>query len=457
MPPISPEDIAVLASRVSGPVFARASEGLDAEVSGQNLLIVHRPDIAVGAANETDVVEAVRFASEHALTINVQATGHGTHAAYESGLIITTKRLDDVAVDPDTRTATMGAGARWSAVVEAAAPHGLAPIAGSSTNVGVVGFLLGGGLGPLARSHGFGSDWLREVRVVTADAQVRTASATENPDLFWAIRGGKSGFGVITKVSVELAPIPELYAGALWFDAPHVDAALRTWTAWAATAPDDVTTSAALVRMPPLDFIPEPLRGRRLLTIRFAYPGATADGERFAAPLRDAAPVYIDALGPMALENVAQIHNDPDEPASMNGWSHGYALRDVDEAFIERTLESFGPDAESPFTIAELRHVGAAAARDGAEESAVGGRSGAFIFSLLGISPEPMTDVFAAYAAGFTASVAEAMLPETTINFAGDTDDAEIYALAWPSETFARLGQIRRQYDPAGLFPSGPH
>lgn len=457
MSPISTEDIAALASRVSGPVFARDSEGLAAEVTGQNLLIVHHPDVAVGAASENDVVEAVRFAADHALTVNVQSTGHGTHAAYESGLIITTKRLDGVTIDADARTASIGGGARWAAVVAAAAPHGLAPVTGSSTGVGVVGFLLGGGLGPLARSHGFGSDWLREVRIVTADGEIRTASATDDPDLFWAIRGGKSGFGVITNVTVELAPIAELYAGALWFDAPDIGTALRAWSAWAATAPDDVTTSAALMRMPPLEAVPEPLRGRKLLSIRFAYPGSQADGERLAAPLREAAPVYIDALGPMPLANVAQIHNDPDEPSPIQAWSQGYELGELDGAFIERTLESFGPDSESPFTIVEFRQLGGAAARDVVGGSAVGGRSGHFVFSLLGISPQPMAEVFANYAGAFTASVADSILPETTINFAGETDDAEVYARSWSPENVARLALVREQYNPAGLFPSGVH
>lgn len=452
---ISPEEITELASRVSGEVFARDAQGLPAEVRGQNLLIVHRPDVAVGASTEDDVVGAVRFAAAHGMPVNVQSTGHGTHAAYESGLLITTKRLDTVEIDVQERTATIGAGARWAAVVAAAAPYGLAPISGSSTNVGVVGFLLGGGLGPLARSHGFGSDWLREARIVTADGEIRRASATENPDLFWAIRGGKSGFGIITSVTIELAPIAELYAGALWFDEAHSDAALRAWSTVAATAPDALTTSVAFVRMPPLDIIPEPMRGRRLLTIRFAYPGSHTRGEQLAAALREAAPVYIDALGPMPLADVAQIHNDPDEPAPMHGWTRGYALTDLDTEFVERMLQSFGPNAESPFMVAEIRHVGGAASRDVEGGSAVGGRSSRFILSLLGISSEPITDVFGQYAKTFTAAIADSVRSETTINFAGDSDSAEEHARAWSPDAFARLAHIRERFDPEGILPSG--
>lgn len=455
MNPFSSEDLSALASRVAGPVLVRGSEGLAAEVTGQNLSIVHDPDLVVGAANEDDVTEAVRFAADHALTVHVQSTGHGTHAAHDSGLLLTTTRLTGVTISPQARTASIGAGARWADVVAAAAPHGLAPITGSSTGVGVVGFLLGGGLGPLARSHGVGSDWLREVRIVTADAVARTASATEEPELFWAIRGGKSGFGVVTRVVLELAPVAELYAGSLWFDAPHVGTALHAWSAWTETAPENVTTSAALMRMPPLEILPETLRGRDLLTIRFALPGSQEEGEHLAAPLRDAAPVHLDDLGPMPLTDVAQIHNDPDDPSPIQGWSHGYALADIDEDLIERTLEAFGPTSQSPFLFAEFRHVGAAAARDVVGGSAVGGRSGHFLLSLLGISSQPMTDEFASYAGAFTASVAEAILPETTINFAGDTDDEDVYARAWSPETVDRLARVRERYDPTGLFPSG--
>jgi FAD/FMN-containing dehydrogenase len=219
-------DFSLLASRVSGPVLTPADGGFAEEVSGQNLAFSHTPEVAVGATSADDVAEAVKFADANGLHVSVLATGHGSHAVVSSGMLITTRRLDRVTVDAQARLATIGAGARWGAVVAAAAQHGLAPITGSSTNVGVVGYLLGGGLGPLSRSHGFSSDYLRSVTIVTADGETVVA---DDGDLFWALRGGKGGFGVVTEVVLGLVPIDHLYAGALVFEEQHIETVLRAW------------------------------------------------------------------------------------------------------------------------------------------------------------------------------------------------------------------------------------
>lgn len=452
MIPVTTEDIAALSESVTGPVLTRGDAGITAETSGQNLLISHDPDLVVGAATEADVIEAVQFARDHGLAVHVLATGHGTARAYTDGLLLTTKRLAGITIDPDTRLATIGAGARWRDVIAAAAPHDLAPVTGSSTSVGVVGFLLGGGLGPLARSHGFASDWVRGVHLVTGGGELVTANEAENADMFWAARGGRAGFGVITEVTIELAPIPALYAGSLLFDEANIAKAFRAWSRWTATAPDEVTTSAALMQMPPLDVIPEALRGRKLLSIRFAYAGSSEEGERIAAPLRNAADVYIDALGPLPLTDVARIHGDPDEPSAAHVWSNGHMFTELDDDLAERLLEHFGPTSRSPFTIVELRQLGSRTASDVPVGSAVGGRAGAFIFGAIGISPEKRDAFFAAAAAPFTASVDRWLSPETTVNFAGEAPLPELEPRAWAPETLERLAEIRTAHDPAGLF-----
>ena len=182
-------DIAELRSRVSGTVLRPADEGFAAEVAGFNLAIEQTPDVAVVATSTADVVEAVLFARELALPVRVQSTGHGAHDRITEGVLVSTRRMASVKLDPATRVATIGAGARWSRVIAAGAPLGLAPIAGASSSVGVVGYLTGGGFGPLARSHGVSSDYVRGFTVVTGTGDVVEASATSNADLFWALRG----------------------------------------------------------------------------------------------------------------------------------------------------------------------------------------------------------------------------------------------------------------------------
>ena len=157
---------------LAGRVYTPADAGYAPEIAGFNTAVVHTPEIVVAATSAADVAAAVRLAREHRHRVGVQGTGHGAHTPITSGLLISTRRLDSVSIDAATRTANIGGGARWSAVVATAAPQGLAPIAGSSTNVGVVGYLLGGGLGPLARSHGFSSDYLLGARLVTGSGEL---------------------------------------------------------------------------------------------------------------------------------------------------------------------------------------------------------------------------------------------------------------------------------------------
>lgn len=433
-------------------VLVRGDDGVAQEVAAFNTLIQHDPDAVVAASSEADIAAAVRFAAEHGLPVHIRATGHGAEAPITSGLVISTQRLNSVAIDADARTATIGAGARWRSVIDAAAPFGLAPVTGSSVNVGVVGYTVGGGLGPLVRSHGFTSDWVRGFRVVTAAGEIVTADANSNSDLFWALRGGKGGLGVVTQLTIELAAVPALYAGSLFFDAPHIETALRAWVDWLPSAPENVSTSVALLSMPDLEFIPAPLRGRKLLNLRFALPGDAAEGERLAAPLRAVAPVYIDGVGPMALTEVATIHNDPE--AGGPSWTHGAGLNDINQDLITALLGVAGPASESPFVAVELRHLGAAAARDVPAGSAVGGRDAAAMLTL--IAAGPSAAAAPAQADAVTQAVTPWLSATTTVNFAGDiTRDGSIER-SWPADIAARLAAIRAEYDPTHVFAFGP-
>lgn len=442
-----------LAASVSGPVLAPGDAGFAEELSGFNLAVSHTPALVVGATSTADVVVAVRYAAEHGLAVRMQATGHGAEHPITDGLVVTTRRLDTLSIEGDV--ATIGAGVRWDAVIAAAAPHGLAPVTGSSANVGVVGYLLGGGLGPMARSHGFSSDQLLGARVVVASGEVVDASPEGDAELYWALRGGKGGLGVVTQVRVRLLPLPELYAGSLTFDAPHADAVLRGWIDWTATAPRDVTTSLVTVRFPDLEFLPPHLRGRFLTTLRFAYPGSAEEGERLAAPLRDLAPVETDALGPMALTEVAQIHADPTDPGP--GWGFGGLLEPLDADFADVFAQTFHPTAPIPFLAIELRHLGGRTAVDVPEGSAVGGRSGAFAFHVVG-APDPslFAEVLPAAAQGYLAAIARWVAPETTPNYAGAIESEAEFRTLWPADVFDRLQAVRRRVDPAGIFAYGP-
>lgn len=447
-------DLVDLARNVSGSLLLPADDGYAAACTGFNLAVAPRPDAVLVARDEADVVAGVRFAREAGLPVRMIATGHGAAPVPAGGLLLNLRALDAVSVDVGGRTATIGGGATWAPVVAAAAVHGLAPVTGSSTGVGVVGFLLGGGLGPLSRRFGVGSDHLVSMRVVTGAGEVVTASPEENADLFWALRGGKGGLGVVTRVTVDLVAVPRLYAGALLFAAADAKAVLDGWRTWCGTDDPEVTTSVSLLRFPDLDQVPPPLRGRHLLSLRFAAAIDAASGERLAAPLRALAPVYLDALGPLPLADVAKVHSDPEGP--MPGWTRGLMLHAIDDRFVHTLLGLVGPGTRAPFLGVEIRQLGGAIV-DTAGGSAMGGRENPYSMTVIG-APDPAlfdTVLPGAYA-GFRAAIAEWVAPTTTINWLGESDDPAEFRTAWSPEAFTRLSEVRRRYDPDGVFPFGP-
>jgi len=453
-------DFTALRAHTSGDVLTTDDDGFADELTGFNLYYSHQPEAVVAAADATDVVQAVRFARANALQVRAFATGHGDHDTITDGLVVATSRLDRVEIDPVSRIATIGAGTRWAPVVAAAAEHGLAPIAGSSANVGAVGYLLGGGLGPLARSHGFSSDYVRSFSVVTGTGDLVEASAQENPDLFWALRGGKGGLGIVTEVRVELVDLPAIYGGSILFDAEHIESVIRAWTDFTQSAPLDVSTSVAIIRMPPIEQVPELLRGKTIVALRFAYPGAETDGARLLAPLRAVAPALLDTVGVMPMKNVALIHNDPTEPGL--GWSTGALLSRIDQDFVSTLLEDVGPDRQAPLVAVELRHLGGATRIDVPETSAVGGRGASYAISVIGslqhpvLSPADAEGAVSAAAFGLLDELAPWIAAETTINFAGKPRDPAHFASAWPPKTYTRLAEVRARFDPDGVFPYGP-
>lgn len=448
-------DLSDLARAVSGRVLLPADDGYVAACTGFNLAVVPRPDAIVRVADADDVVAAVRFARGAGLPVRVMATGHGAHDAFEGGLLLHLGDLHAVRIDAAARTATFGGGSRWAAVIAAAAEHGLAPVTGSSPTVGATGFLLGGGFGPFARTWGAGSDRLLSLRVVTGEGELVTVSAEEHPDLFWALRGGKGGLGVVVEATVSLLEQSELYGGTAFFDIHDAQSVLEGWLAWSGDADPAVTTSFTIVRFPDLELVPPPLRGRHLLGIRFAAPVDAEEGARLAAPVRALGPVALDGIAPLPIGEVARVSNDPTDPSP--AWGRGLMLRSADSDFVRALLGVVGEGATAPFVAVDVRQLGGAAARDVEGGSPVGGRENPYVVLVIG-APDPSlfeTVLPGAYA-GLHAAIAPWIAPTMTINWLDDPGDPVAFAAAWSPEDRARLDGIRHRYDPAGILPYGP-
>jgi FAD/FMN-containing dehydrogenase len=440
-----------LRSRIAGPVFEREDQGLAAEVACFNTVFSHTPDIVVGATCEADVTEAVRYAAREGLKVFVQTTGHGASAPLTCGLLITLWRLNGVRVDRRSRLATIEGGASWEPVIAAASEHGLVPVTGSSTSVGAVGYTLGGGFGPLCRTCGCTSDWVRAFRVVVAAGEVITASASENSELFWALRGGKAGLGIVTSMDVELLPEPTLYGGGLFFSAANCERVLAAWVEWTRSVPESVTSSVALIRMPDSDRVPFVLRGQYVLHLRYVCVGSASEGERLLAPLREQVPVLVDGVDVLPAVDIATVHQDPQE--SGPNWHKGMLLDRVDQAFVTALLATVGPETMSPFRGVEIRRLGGAVSRDVPEGSAVSGRSAGYTLALIGIpEPEGPHVDFDAYAQMVTDAIGPWVSSQANINFTGFITTIQDFELVWPHVTGERLTRIRQRYDPQELF-----
>lgn len=432
--------------------YAPGDAGFADALRGFNLAVVHTPDAAVAARSADDVVAAVAVANELDLPVRVLGRGHGTFTPIADGIVVTTDRMGGVEVEVAARTARVSAGASWDDVLAAATPHGLAALCGSAPHVGVVGYLLGGGIGPVARTYGFAADHVRSFELVTADGRLVRADEAENPELFWALRGGKWGLGIVTAVTIDLFPLTHVYGGGLYFAAEDAPVVLRAFGAWSRDLPEQLTTSVSLLRLPPLPELPEPLRGRFVAHLRVAYVGAAEAAEELLAPMRALATPIIDTVGELPYAAIGSIHSDPVQP--MPVIDGGVLLDAFDAAAADALLGVVGPDAEVPLAAVEVRRLGGALAREPQVPNAVGGRDAAYSLHIVGAPvPELFGTVIPAVTGAALAAVADRGRGRTQVNFVGAASASGAATAAWDDSVRERLDEVRRRHDPQGRFP----
>src|SRR5699024_7038637 len=266
---------------------------------------------AVRARAARDGPPAVRSAGRHDLPGAVMATGHQASVPSDGGIMVSTAAMDRIRLHSRSSSVTVGPGVQWGPLMDKSSRLGLAGLAGSSRSVGVVGYTLGGGLSPaLGRLHGYNADHVTRLEIVTADGELREATPEQEEELFWAARGGKGNFGIVTSMDFGLFEVRRLYAGALMVAAETAPEALRAWRDWAREVPESVTTSAAFVQVPPDAPLPEPVRGKLVLSLRVSHVGDADEGERLLAPLRDAGTVLADTVREMPFTDWGEIHSD---------------------------------------------------------------------------------------------------------------------------------------------------
>ena len=414
-----------------------------------NVAVEQRPAAVAYPGCADEVSDIVRAAAASGLKVAPQGTGHnaGPLGNLDDVVLLRTSGMTGVTIDPERKVARAEAGALWLDVVEAAAPYGLAALHGSSPDVGVVGYTLGGGIGWYARALGMSANHVVGLELVLGDGTQIRADADTNPDVFWAARGGGGNFGIVTTIELQLFDIATAYAGMMLWDQEHAEKVLRTWAAWTETAPDCVSTSFRMMNLPPMPELPPFLRGRQLVVIDGAV---LADDEQAAAVIADlrALEPEMDTFARVPAASLVRLHMDPEGPTP--AVSASTILADLPDAAIETFLALTGRGSGSTLLAAELRQLGGALARPAEGAGVLPMLEGKFVLFGVAIAATPemaaqghadataLVDGLTAYASG-----------RDYLNFAEQRVDVRA---SFSAEDWQRLKGVRSAVDASGLL-----
>jgi FAD/FMN-containing dehydrogenase len=432
-------NIASLSRSIAGRVLSTGEPGYDDHRRAWNTAVDQRPAAIVVPDPDdvaADVSSTLVAAAEAGLRVAVQGTGHGaTGLVDESVILISMSHLRDV--DIESGRARVGAGARWSDVVGPAAGQGLAALAGSSADVGVVGYSLGGGIGWLARRYGLASNAVAGAQVVTADGAIQWVDAEHEPELFWALRGGAANFGIVTELLIDLCEVPTVQAGALVWPRDRAGDVLAAYAEWAIDLPEDITPTLVMTAPP---------SGANVM-IGVCSTGSGDDLDAILAPLRELGGQLEDTVTAMSPADLGRVHRDPVQPTA--SVSDARLLEQL-PAGTARGLARHAPGEGSPLAMVELRRLGGAIARGGEGHGALNRLDGDYLLFALGI--EDVTGDRAAIETGIAdvlESLASFETARTVLNF---VDHPVTGQTEFDPQTYRRLQALRTQMDPSGVL-----
>ncbi|HEV2813549.1 MAG TPA: FAD-binding oxidoreductase [Solirubrobacteraceae bacterium] len=443
---LTAHDVDQLRSQVAGGVVAPGDADYETARLAWNLTARQRPAVVVIPDRPDDVLVAVRFAREHGLRVAAQGTGHNAMPLGEmpDTVLIKTHKMRGVELDVENRIARVEAGALWMDVTGPASEHGLAALAGSSPDVGVVGYSLGGGMGWLARKLGLAANSVTAIEIVTADGRLVRADEFEHSDLFWALRGGGGNFGVVTAMEFRLYEIPSIVGGAMIWPAERAREVLHAWNEWTRAAPDEVTTSARIMNIPDMEGVPDMVRGRSLVVIDGAVMGTPEEADAILAPLRALRP-EIDMFGPVPPVALSYIHMDPEEPVP--GDSETAMLDTVTPEVVDLLVDRF--ESSAMLLLVELRHVGGELARAKHSSGAIAKLDAGFVFFAAGMSVPEIAVPVREQLQGVKDALEAHANGRNYSNFTEErTDTASFFGAA----TYSRLRAVKSVYDPGNLF-----
>jgi len=434
---------------IAGRLAIQSDADWDEARAAWNLIADQQPEAVAFVEGGEDVARVMSFAAANDLRVAGQGTGHGAAAlagSLDGTILIKTERMRRIDVDAGTRIARVEAGVLSVELGAAANEHGLASMPGSSPDVGAIGFTLGGGLSWFGRKHGFACNRVRAIELVTADGELRTVDAENDPDLFWALRGGGGGSAIVVALHFELLPFAEAYGGALLFPAALGADAVRAYREWTAGVGDEVTSVVRFLTPPNIPDVPEPLRGTPLLTIDGARIGDDEGGRAAFAPLYEIGEPIMDTFAQMPTAGLSHIHMDPENPVP--GIGEGMTLAELPDEAIEAFVGLAGPGSGSPLLLSEIRHLGGALGQPADDAGALSHLDAGWVMYSVGL---PMTPELGAAIPAHLTKLEETMrtwaASGSYYNFTERPCDVDAIL---PPDVCSKLAEVKRRYDPDG-------
>ena len=451
---LEPEAIQGFVEGVRGAVVRPGDQGYDDARAIWNGLIDRRPALIVQCTGAADVVDAVNFAREHNVLLSVKGGGHNVagNAVNDGGLVIDLSQMRGVHVDPSTKAVRVQGGATWGDCDRETQLFGLAVPGGVVSTTGVAGLTLHGGVGHVRRKHGLSIDNLLSVDIVTADGQLRRASATENEDLFWAVRGAGSNFGVVTSFEFRAHPVgPMVMVGAIFYPQDLARTVLPAWRDYMASAPDELSSLAFFWNVPEHEPFPPEHHGKPVVILAAVYSGSVEDGEPVVQPLRELAQPLVDLSGPWPWLGLQSGFDALFPPGQFRYWKSRAFAELAEEAIDE--IADWAARRPTPLTDITIWHHGGAMSRVGESETAYAGRDAPFLVTGEASWTEPsQTDEAIAWGRAFWDAMGRHSTGGIYLNFPGLGEEKEELVRAGYGVNYDRLAALKAKYDPTNLF-----
>lgn len=430
---------------IRGAVTEAHDVGYDALRQTFNALVERRPKVIVEPTDAADVAAALAVARAEGLPVSIRGGGHSVagHSFGDNALAIDLRRIRSVEIDPAARVVRAGGGATWRDVDPVCQEHGLALPGGTFDTTGIAGLTLGGGIGHLLGAYGLTLDSLRSAEVVTADGEIITASDSEHPDLFWALRGGGGNFGVVTQFEYRLHPVSTIGGGVIVYALADAAAALRLFRDITASAPDELTLIADL--------------GQPGLTLYVCYVGDLSHSERVLEPLRRTVPVLDDRLGLIPYLDLQRITGET--PPGLRHYWKGHFVRELSDELIDLTVAHYARRSPTPRRSILIEPMHGVAARVPVESTAFNQRSARYNVSALAIWDDTGVDDEQIEWARSYAEMLELWTASGGgyVNYGSHDEAPSRVEAAFGPEKFARLREVKQRYDPENSFRFNPN